>query len=142
METQVEENIKKSNTNSLAIIVIIVLVIVGGFIAFINLQKNATKTTQPSVKALPKEVQVVLTSSGFDPESVTIEKGSAVRWVNDTEDKATVNSDDHPTHKEFKELNLGEFENDSTLVHIFTTLGTYTYHDHLHPTRKGTVIVR
>lgn len=123
----------------LAILVVIILVLIGFF--FLG-RKSSQKSNQPAVSTLPKEVTVEVTENGFVPKKVTITAGSAVRWVNKTDEKVTVNSDDHPTHRKFKELNLGEFSKQSTLVHIFTTKGTYTYHDHFHPNRTGAVLAQ
>ncbi|MGN6481099.1 cupredoxin domain-containing protein [Luteibacter sp.] len=84
----------------------------------------------------------MLTKDGFSPKSVTIAKGSAVRWVNQTDGQATVNSDNYPTNQLYRQLNLGLFQPGSTLVLIFGDKGTFGYHDQLHPDFKGTVNVR
>lgn len=126
-------------------IVLILLIGIFFFVASGTKQLQPQKTAQqtPTTMPLPKEVAVELTNDGFTPEEVTIEAGSAVRWTNTSSAaRATVNSDDHPTHKRFPELNLGEFQKGSTLVHIFTTPGTYTYHNHFSPKQTGTVIVK
>lgn len=124
------------------ILVILGLLIFGGVFYFLSKDRGGTSQVGPPTTAFPKEAEVQVITSGFVPSEVKIAAGSAVRWVNKANQTVTVNSDDHPTHRKFKEINLGEFAKDSTVVHIFTNAGTYTYHDHLHPTRKGTVIVQ
>lgn len=103
------------------------------------------RKVQPKVlseNAVVEEVRVVLRDDGFDPADVTIKAGTAVRWVNNTSSaQASINSDDYPDNKLYPELNLGKFQKDQSLVHIFNTAGTYTYHDHFNPDRKGTVKV-
>lgn len=133
----------QGNKKYLLIALLLVVLVLGGL-----LLRNRNKSTEPVAtqqepqSVLPKEVTVTLTKNGFEPKNVTIRVGSAVRWVNDSgDDNATVNSDDHPAHKENKEMNLGTFSAGSTLVHIFTTPGTYGYHDHFHPEKIGTVTV-
>ena len=94
-------------------------------------------------KSLPKEVTVLLTDNGFEPEVVEIEKGGAVRFTNNSSaEKASVNSDDYPDNKKFPELNLGVFGKGSTLVHIFMAPGTFTYHNQFNPENTGTIVVR
>lgn len=67
--------------------------------------------------------------------------GTTVVWVNNNGQAATVNSDPHPTHTLFPFLNLGGFEDGSSVSAKFDKVGVYTYHNHLDPTETGTVIV-
>ena len=85
---------------------------------------------------------VTLTETGFSPETVTIKAGQKVTWNNKSGAAATVNSDIHPTHALYPPLNLNEFSNGESLELVFDKPGTYTYHDHLHPDRRGTVVVK
>jgi plastocyanin len=91
---------------------------------------------------LPTEVNVELTDTGFSPKTVTIAKGSAVRWTNKTSKQASVNSDNYPDNQLYRQLNLGLFQPGSTLVLIFNDKGTFGYHDQLNPDVKGSVTVR
>lgn len=90
---------------------------------------------------IPKETIIKLTDSGFVPQSVIIKKNESIRWINTGMKTGTVNSDDHPTHKLYAELNLGMLKKDQYLVHTFTKTGTYTYHDHYNPSRTGKIVV-
>jgi plastocyanin len=97
----------------------------------------------PAPAPLPKESIVNITNAGFDPSTVTVGVGSAVRWkITGTDKQASVNSDDYPTNRKYPEMNLGLFQSNSTVVHVFTKPGTYTYHNQLKPNEKGTVIVQ
>jgi plastocyanin len=98
-----------------------------------------TDTTSQGPRA---QIIIRLTNGGFYPASTTIKPNTRIVWVNDTEDKATVNSDDHPTHAKFKLLNLGEFDKGQAIQTILSESGTYTYHNHLSPEVKGTIIVQ
>lgn len=105
-------------------------------------KNTPTSPAQSSRTAPVKEAVVRLTDSGFEPQKITIQKGESVRWEKASKDaRASVNSDDHPLHRKFPELNLGEFTDGYVLSHVFTIPGTYTYHDHFHPDRKGIVVV-
>jgi plastocyanin len=136
----------KQDKNKVFIFIILIAIVAFGIGVFLLSKQNnkpaTNQITQPQARPLPKEVTVHLTKTGFVPASVKISAGGAIRWKNDSgDDNATVNSDDHPTHQKYKEMNLGVFSKGSTLVHIFDTPGTYTYHDHFHPDRKGTIVV-
>lgn len=119
------------------VIALVVLAVIG---AAVYIRKDSPQPVNPN---LPTEAAVSITNDGFEPSEVTIEVGSAVRWTNQTtNEQVSVNSTDHPDHKNNPELNLGEVPKDSTVVHIFNTPGEYTYHDHFNPERTGTIIVR
>lgn len=87
-------------------------------------------------------VTVDLTSNGFNPSQIIVKKGERIIWVNKSGKIATVNSDNHPTHLLYPFLNLGEFNNGSSLQVVMNTIGTFTYHNHYQPSQKGTIIVK
>ena len=144
--------------NKTLVTIIAVLVLIG---AVVVLGKLGNKTSQPSNVtsqlstpaqtttkqgaggAIPKETiaTVNLTSSGFDPKTATVKAGTRVIWLNKSGAAATVNSAVHPTHQAYPPLNLGEFPNGSSVQLVFDKPGKYGYHDHLNPSRTGTVVV-
>jgi plastocyanin len=109
----------------------------------INQQNSSVPSGQvQAVQPLPQINTVTLTKNGFSPEKVTIRKGAAAKWINNSgTDNASVNSDDYPTNRRFPELNLGKISNGSAVAHIFTTAGTYTYHNQFNPKQKGIIVV-
>lgn len=141
-------------TNRLAILVIALIVVFGAAILFlgnnsgkqnntVNQETPKTTTVSPSPETNKKitETIVTLTQNGFSPQTITIKKGTKVIWVNKSGTVATVNSAVHPTHRLYPALNLGEFDNNSSVQLIFDKEGTYQYHNHLNPNQTGTVIV-
>lgn len=132
----------------LLLILLVAAVLIGG-VVFVQTRKLGRAPTQnqsaSQSQSLPEasvnKVTVTVTSSGFDPQVITIKQGALVLWANQSGGIATVNSDDHPSHKLYPQLNLGEFTQDSSVQLLFTKKGTYTYHDHLFPEREGTVVV-
>jgi plastocyanin len=125
-------------------ILVIILAIAG--VVFWNAAKshsttNMNKKAVSHMQHLPKEVTVTLTKNGFSPKTVTIKVGSAVRWVNKSGKPETVNSDNYPTNQLHRELNFGEFANNSSVVYTFTKPGTYGYHNQFHHTQDGKIIV-
>jgi plastocyanin len=139
-----ENNSGNKNTLKIVgVVIVLILVLVGG-IFYLDKQKKSGQSTNSAQRpvVLPKEVTVRLTKSGFEPKTVTINAGNAVRWVNESGKDATVNSNDYPTNRLYKALNLGTFGKGSTLSLIFTKAGTYGYHNQFNAKNTGSVTVK
>ena len=150
------------------LIAIVVILVVGGVVMVQNNSKN--QSTTPSVQTQTpsaeegdakmeksetepsdsgdkaeekdeKENVVTMTSSGFEPQTITIKAGEEVVWVNKSGGVGTVDSADHPTHLKYSPLNLGSFQDGEEHELVFDKPGTYGFHDHLHPNRFGKVVV-
>jgi|SRR5581483_870457 len=143
--------------NKIVLSTIAVIVVLGGvfLLSKRSNQKSTQNTTPASVQnqntvqgkttptvVAPKTTTVTLTSSGFEPATVTVSSGTIVIWVNKSGEPGTVNSDPHPTHNLWPFLNLGEFKDGSSVQVKFDKAGIYTYHNHLNPSQKGTVVVQ
>lgn len=146
---------------TIGIIAIILLLLAGVYLLGVNREKGTilpTPTTQQTkLQTLPSPTssqsafpsttttaaihQIILTSTGWTPATLTIKTGDTVTWINQSGTDATVNSNPHPTHTDYPPLNLGTFTNGSTLSLAFPQKGTYGYHNHLNPSEKGTILV-
>ena len=142
-------------------VVLAVIVLTGAFLLVSNQSKMQNKTatstptvthTNPVVQTSPtatdgakginrERVTVTLTNSGFTPATVSVKAGSVVTLINKSGSVATVNSDPHPTHRNYPPINLGEFSDGTSVQLTFDTPGTFTYHNHLNPSFTGTVVV-
>lgn len=129
-------------------LIILLLLGIAGFSGYFLIKKNSenkqsAKNTQlqKARKPLPKEITIKLSNNGFEPKEVNIEVGTAVRWVNISSAKQTVNSDNYPTNQLNKELNFGVFSSGSSVVYIFQKTGEYGYHNQFKPDQKGKIIV-
>ncbi len=151
---------------NLLIIVIVVLLLGGGAYLLLSQNKQSvvapqptptatqevTPTTSspsaavtspsPSSQATKAATTVTITSTGFDPQTITIKAGTKVTWVNKSGTTANVSSDPHPIHTDYPPLNLGSFTNGSSVSLTFDASGTHGYHNHLNPSQKGTIIVQ
>lgn len=141
--------------NSKILLVIVALIVVLG--AFILLGNKSTSTpssnnqsdsvksevsTTPAATETSNQIaNVILGDLGFVPQDITVKAGTTMVWINKSGKAATVSSDDHPTHKLYPFLNLGEFSSSSSLQVIFDKAGTYSYHNHLNASQTGTVTV-
>ena len=108
--------------------------------------------TETETTITPKSYSIEITSSGFSPDTLTINSGDNVIWTN----KDTYSSShwpasaNHPTHSVYPEeggcigsnfdacngLNYGE-----NYSFTFNEKGTWKYHDHLNPSETGTITV-
>lgn len=101
----------------------------------------------------PFAALISYTDSGFEPKSVTIKKGETVRFVNNSSSEETwPASAVHPTHSVYPDksssdclgssfdacrgLKPGEF-----WEFTFTNVGEWRFHDHVHASKTGVVIV-
>lgn len=151
----------KKGSIILSISIAVIIVVLFALIVYLARTQNKkqlsqiaqrSQTIQPTVH-VPKPGQelmplrrvgkdnLVVTSNGFSPQVVTIIKGSSVIWTNYSGSDVTVNSDNYPTNTLYPPLNLGMFPNKFSVSLVFSKVGTFTYHDQLHPQWTGTVIV-
>lgn len=85
---------------------------------------------------------VTYTDTGFAPKTITVKAGTPVSFVNDSNNLMWVASDPHPTHTLLPGFDeLRGVDRDSIFEYVFTNVGTWTYHNHLNPSAKGTVVV-
>lgn len=141
--------------NSKLLLVIVALIVAFGAFTFLG-NKNTSptistkqpeptvvksnETTKPAVTQPNNPVvTIVLTDSGFVPKDITVKAGTRVIWRNSSGKAASVNSDDHPTHRLYPFLNLGEFPDGSSVQVVFDKAGKYGYHNHYNASETGTI---
>ncbi len=138
------------NNKNILIGIVVVIIVLGGALFFlkgngtsnvVNTQSQNSSANQTSTTPLPLRNDIKVTSTGFEPATLTVKKGTNVIWTNNSGTTVTVNSDLHPTHLLWPFLNLGAFDDGSTVSVVFDKTGTYTYHNHLNASQKGTIIV-
>ncbi len=95
-------------------------------------------------------------ASGFSPNSVTIQAGQKVTFVNDGTGAMWVAADEHPTHTEFDGTDRATHCSGSytgptpfdqcmagpTYTYVFTKAGSFDYHNHSAAQFGGTVVVQ
>jgi len=135
--------------NKILLGIVGVLIVAGGFFLLSRgSQKTTVATPAPTtqVTASPSAQQsantVTLTANGFSPATITVKKGDTVSFVNKSGTLAQINSDPHPIHNLFPFLNLGPIADGQTLQVVIPQTGTFTYHNHLDPTERGTIIAQ
>ncbi len=140
----------------IALIIFGIIVVVGGAIFFIakpgNNTNNATNVNssakaQTSLNIGVSSGNVInITENGFSPNAKTIAVGQAIGWINNSSSTVYVAPDNHPSHMKYSGVwddnGAGQISAGQTYTFTFTKAGTYTYHDHLNPSRTGTIIVQ
>ena len=139
----------------LIVLAIIVVIVLGVYLFNTNNTQNSSVTptttgTQNTTTTIETTI-VTYTDSGFSPQSVTITQGQTVRFQNAGTDNIRVGSDPHPLHNGYPTTGgciSSTFDSCSPITpgsswsFTFGVKGTWGYHDHLHPSRTGTVIVQ
>ncbi|OHA17378.1 MAG: hypothetical protein A3G52_03755 [Candidatus Taylorbacteria bacterium RIFCSPLOWO2_12_FULL_43_20] len=91
-----------------------------------------------------EEIFVIYTKEGFNPKSITVNKGQTVRFINESATPMSVASNDHPTHNIYPEFDQYKTDARGKSVFDFTfdKTGEWQYHNHLQANHEGTVIVK
>lgn len=100
----------------------------------------------------PVMATISYTDDGFVPTEVTIKKGEAVRWTNDSSKVMWPASGVHPTHSLYPEKSdsdcLGstfdaceQLPPGMTWEFTFHEVGNWRFHDHITPSKIGIVHV-
>jgi hypothetical protein len=88
------------------------------------------------------DVVVTRTANGFVPATITIKKGQVVIFKSSADKEFWPASDFHPTHTLYPEFDPKRpLKPDESWRFVFAKAGVWTYHDHLSPDVRGTVIV-
>ncbi len=102
-----------------------------------ELEEESAPITLP-----PSGNTVTITASGFSPATITISAGESVMWVNNDIKNHWPASDPHPQHTDYSGFDSLGISTGSSWSFKFNETGTWNYHDHNMPSRKGIVIVQ
>ncbi len=104
------------------------------------------KYGQPGRNKRPSEASAEATvtydNEGFSPDVLRIKKGTAVSFHNTSGDDLWVASNPHPTHTGYLNFDAKEAMGSGEMyIFTFNRIGTFSYHNHLSPSKQGTIIV-
>lgn len=103
-----------------------------------------------------EESVVVYANSGFSPSSLIVKSGAEVVFKNESSGPVWVASDVHPTHTVYSGTSMSEHcpdtggtvfdtcqavQSGESWSFKFEKTGEWDYHNHLNPSRKGTILV-
>lgn len=152
------------NGNHIGIIVVLLIVIAGGWYLLSGTPAKAPATEVPVTNQTPEttventipEVTVAYTDQGFSPKEITVALGTTVNFVNQSSKGMWVASAKHPDHTVYSGTSLNQhcpdtanasFDECTAVVSgnsfsfTFNKEGTWKYHNHVDATQFGTVIV-
>lgn len=120
------------------------IILAGGLFGWyvFNTPTTRFETSTPSSAPIAASANVSYSDGGFVPAKITVKKGSAVTFTNQSTGAMWVASDVHPTHQllpGFDQLK-GE-KKDASYTYTFMKVGSWTYHNHANPLMSGTVTV-
>lgn len=100
-------------------------------------------TSEPAPAASTAQAhRIDMTANGFSPSEISIKVGDTVNFVNTDTEIHWPASAMHPTHLLLPGFEaLGGTAAGSTYAYTFTKTGTWGFHDHLHATSWGKIIV-
>ncbi len=103
--------------------------------------KAPTALANDSPSATPAAT-IVITEAGFEPASLTIKVGQAVKFTNRGTVKHWPASNLHPSHLLYPEFDpkIG-FAPGQSWTFVFTKPGSWRMHDHLAAYNKGIIVV-
>lgn len=82
----------------------------------------------------PKNLNVSITNSGFNPANLTVDRGAMVTWTNYSNSSQTVTSPGY--------FNFGEIASGKTYSRMFNIAGTYNYYSSDNTSMTGSIIVK
>ena len=89
-----------------------------------------------------KGPKITISALGFFPATLQVKKGTSVQFLNGDTKSRWPASDPHPTHTNLPGFDAKKgLEPGETWVYVFDKAGTWGYHDHMNPSRRGSVTV-
>lgn len=163
---------KKGNISTGWIIALVLVVIVGGYFLLAGdnadtpnnsevteddpaaMEDQSTSTEDSST--VNGETVVTYTDNGFTPNTVTVNSGDSVKFVNESSNSMWIASAVHPTHAAYDGTSLDDHCEDGVSSSFdscdqipsgedwnftFNQEGEWNYHDHTNAGNTGTIIV-
>lgn len=88
------------------------------------------------------EAVVTYTDTGYMPATITVKKGTAVTFRNESSGGMWTASAAHPTHRVLPGFDqLKSVANGGSYDYTFVKVGTWQYHNHVKPTDTAVVVV-
>lgn len=125
------------------LLVFVVIILVTGIIYFFENNKKVSIEDSKKIEELVKnELNVIYTNEGFTPKEIKIKKGEKIKFINLSDRKMWVASNNHPEHDIYPEFDQKEITLRGTEYEFtFEKIGNWGYHNHLYSNHTGTIIV-
>lgn len=135
-------------------IVIVAVVVLGGYFFFRGAPQPTPSATQPSASEqvpIAENNAVIYTDAGYSPITLTVKKGETATFKNQSSQSMWTASGIHPTHRLYPTTGgcIGStfdackgVQSGDSWSFKFDIAGTWKYHNHLNPGDTGTIIVQ
>lgn len=138
---------KESGNSNYWIAGAVALVIVAGIIWYAGARKKSEVSPAPagtsSQNEQPAAAVIEYTDSGFSPQSVTIKVGETVKFTNASSGSMWVASAPHPVHTDYPEFDAKKtYVKGESFSFAFEKAGTWKFHNHMDPTKFGSIVVQ
>ena len=102
---------------------------------------QSTTQTSPDTNTVATGETIVFTDNGFEKSRYTVKANQPLTVKNNSSIDVEFSSDDHPTHRDNPELNMGILKPGQEGTITPEKTGTFGIHDHEHPQYTTTVVV-
>lgn len=106
---------------------------------------DQTQNTVPprnDAAVIPKEITVIYSDAGFNPNDIKINQGDTVVFQNTSSKAFWPAAGDHPEHLSYPEFDSKKaVTTGSSYSFTFDKAGTWTFHDHMKSSNGGTITV-
>ena len=102
-------------------------------VVFVSCSKNNSAMSGNIIPVAANAVSIA--GMAFSPASVTTTVGTTVTWTNNDNMVHTVTADDNS-------FDSGSIAVGGTFFRTFSSAGSFAYHCNIHPSMKGTVVVK
>jgi plastocyanin len=123
-------------------IIIAAAIIIGGALALTHkpnsTPNNGSSSTRQSQSNAPAAGTINIVNMVFTPPQITVQKGGTVTWTNN----------DKTTHTVIDDLanvggpNSGDIAPGASYSFTFNKTGSFQYHCRIHPSMRGTIVVK
>jgi len=123
--------------------VILTLVLIASGIFYFQNNKKISEEDLRKTKELTKEnLIIVYNNEGFNPKEIKIKNGDTIKFINLSDRKMWVASNDHPAHDIYPEFDQKDIAlRDGEYSFKFEKKGTWGFHNHVYSSHIGTIIV-
>lgn len=126
----------------IAIVLVVILAVSGSIYFFQNNKSVSKEDLKKTEELLKNDLTVVYNNEGFNPKEIKIKKGDTVKFINQSDRKMWVASNNHPEHDIYPEFDQKDISLKGTEFEFkFDKSGTWGYHNHMYSNHNAIVIV-
>lgn len=113
------------------------------FVAAVFAVSSLTFHKNKKIAPAATTATVQISAAGFEPETLSVKQGTKVTWVNKDQALHQIAANPFPKNGTGPRSVRSEILNNlQTYTYTANTAGSFSYHDQLHPTINGTLVVK